>query len=56
VLRAIEKLKSLGGGFGMVKIGATQFVRSVPKEMNTDTNAVIELAQVRARGQPNIYG
>ncbi len=46
LLRAIEKLKTLGGGFGVVKIGTTQFVRSVPKELNTDTNAVIELAQV----------
>ncbi|GAB4814159.1 hypothetical protein N2152v2_001205 [Parachlorella kessleri] len=45
VLRAIEKLKLLGGGFGVFKIGFTQFVRSVPREMNTDTNAVIELAQ-----------
>lgn len=46
LLRAIQKLKSLGGGFGVVRIGGTQFVRSVPTELNTDTNAVIELAQV----------
>ena len=46
LLRAIDKLKVLGGGFGVVRIGAKQFVRSVPTELTTDTNAVIELAQV----------
>lgn len=46
LLRAIEKLQSLGGGYGVVRIGGKQFVRSVPTELNTDTNAIIELAQV----------
>lgn len=50
LVRAIEKLRSLGGGFGVVRIGPRQFVRSVPTELNTDTNAIIELAQVGVGG------
>lgn len=45
VVRAIKKLKVLGGGFDMVAVGATSFVRSVPGELNLDKNRVLELAQ-----------
>ena len=30
-----------------MRIGARQFVRSVPTELSTDSNEVIEMAQVR---------
>lgn len=45
IARAIEKVSVLGGGFGVVKIGGKSFVRSVPAELSTDGNALIELAQ-----------
>ena len=48
LLRAIERLAGLGSGFGVVKIGARQFVRSMPTELSTDSNVLIELAEVRA--------
>lgn len=48
LLRAIEKLSGLGSGFGAVRIGARLFVRSVPTELSTDSNALIELAEVGA--------
>lgn len=48
LLRAIEKLSGLGSGFGAVRIGAKQFVRSVPTELSTDSNALIQLAEVGA--------
>jgi hypothetical protein len=47
LLRAIERLAGLGSGFGVVKIGARQFVRSMPTELSTDSNVLIELAEVR---------
>eukprot|EP01026_Neomeris_dumetosa_P036706 TRINITY_DN29660_c0_g1_i2.p1 TRINITY_DN29660_c0_g1~~TRINITY_DN29660_c0_g1_i2.p1 ORF type:complete len:283 (-),score=27.57 TRINITY_DN29660_c0_g1_i2:239-970(-) len=45
IIRAIKKLKVLGGGFDIVKIGDRSFVRSVPGELNLDKNKIIELAQ-----------
>ncbi|KAL4440286.1 hypothetical protein ABPG75_003287 [Micractinium tetrahymenae] len=45
LVRAIERLAGLGSGFGLVKIGGKQFVRSVPTELSTDSNTLIELAQ-----------
>jgi ESCRT-II complex subunit VPS22 len=47
LVRAIEKLGGLGSGFGVVKIGTRSFVRSVPTEISTDSNRLIELAEVR---------
>lgn len=38
--------QGLGSGFGVVKIGSRQFVRSMPTELSTDSNTLIELAQV----------
>jgi hypothetical protein len=49
LLNAIKQLKVLGGGFGVVTIGAKKLVSSVPRELNRDHNAVFELAQVRSR-------
>lgn len=45
LLRAIEKLQGLGSGFGTVRIGSRLFVRSVPTELSTDSNMLIELAE-----------
>ncbi len=44
ICRAIRKLKVLGGGFDLVAVGRASYVRSVPGELNTDKNRVIELA------------
>ena len=40
--------KVLGGGIGVVTVGGQTLVSSVPHQLSTDTNAVLELAQVRA--------
>ncbi|PRW39352.1 vacuolar sorting-associated 22-like protein 1 [Chlorella sorokiniana] len=45
LLHAIKRLQGLGSGFGVVKIGSRQFVRSMPTELSTDSNTLIELAQ-----------
>ena len=45
ILRAIGKLKALGSGFQIVKIGSQKLVRSVPGELNTDKSVLLELAQ-----------
>ena len=42
--RAMEKLSALGGGLGIVKIGGRPFLRSVPSELSTDGNTLIDLA------------
>jgi len=44
IVRAIEKLSVLGDGLGIVTIGTRPFVRSVPAELSTDGNALIDLA------------
>ncbi|KAI7837848.1 hypothetical protein COHA_008336 [Chlorella ohadii] len=41
----LELSLGLGSGFGVVKIGSRQFVRSMPTELSTDSNTLIELAQ-----------
>jgi ESCRT-II complex subunit VPS22 len=45
-LRAVSKLKSLGGGFEVFTVGRRKLVRSVPTELNRDHNLILELAQV----------
>ena len=47
MLRAIDKLQVLGGGFGVVRVGDRRLVRSVPGELNTDKNQALLLAQGR---------
>ncbi|CAI5951298.1 unnamed protein product [Closterium sp. NIES-64] len=44
--------QSLGGGFAVEKVGATHVVRSLPRELSTDQNDILRLAQVtwQARG------
>ena len=45
-LPLLPTVQGLGSGFGVVKIGSRQFVRSMPTELSTDSNMLIELAQV----------
>lgn len=45
LLRAIGKLKILGGGWAITKVGTRRLVRSVPGELSTDSNALLSLAQ-----------
>lgn len=47
IVAAIKKLKVLGNGFDLVTLGDQLYVRSVPGELNTDKNRVLELAQDR---------
>jgi ESCRT-II complex subunit VPS22 len=47
VRRAVAALGCLGPGFGLVKVGGARLVRSVPLELSTDTNAVLDLARER---------
>mmetsp|Transcript_12492 Transcript_12492/g.45543 ORF Transcript_12492/g.45543 Transcript_12492/m.45543 type:complete len:246 (-) Transcript_12492:1565-2302(-) len=45
LVRAVEKLKVLGGGLGLCEIGKRRFVRSVPTELQRDHTAVLVLAE-----------
>lgn len=42
VLRAIEKLGLLGGGYRVVRVGVELFVMSVPYELNADQTLVLQ--------------
>ena len=53
IMQAIKKLRVLGGGFRVLKLGDQRLVASLPKELNTDKNRVLELAQVSNLGLPN---
>lgn len=44
LLRAIEKLKTLGKGFCLISIGARYLVQSVPTELSLDHTTVIKQA------------
>lgn len=46
ILRAVGTLKPLGSSFSVIKVGSKPFIRSVPKELNTDQSAVLEAVQV----------
>ncbi|KAF9884400.1 hypothetical protein FE257_001800 [Aspergillus nanangensis] len=46
VLRAVKSLEPLGSGFSIVKVGSKQYIRSVPKELNTDQATVLEVIQI----------
>lgn len=46
VLRAVKSLSPLGSGFSVIEIAGKQFIRSVPKELNTDQSTVLEVLQV----------
>ncbi|KAI1847804.1 hypothetical protein JX265_009232 [Neoarthrinium moseri] len=46
VFRAVGTLKPLGGSYSVIKVGNKSYIRSVPKELNTDQSAVLEAVQV----------
>lgn len=46
ILRAVKSLGPLGSGFSIIPIGGKQFIRSVPKELNTDQATVLEVLQL----------
>ncbi|KAK2035207.1 EAP30/Vps36 family protein [Colletotrichum caudatum] len=46
VLRAVGTLKPLGSSHSVIKVGSKPYIRSVPKELNTDQSAVLEAVQV----------
>ena len=48
LVQAIKKLRVLGGGFDVVKVGRKRLVRSIPGELNLDENAA--LADAEANG------
>ncbi|KAM8947825.1 vacuolar-sorting protein SNF8 [Pelodytes ibericus] len=45
VIRAIKKLKVLGSGFGIIPVGGSYLVQSVPAELNMDHTVVLQLAE-----------
>lgn len=42
----METLKPLGSSYSTLKVGSKIYIRSVPKELNTDQSAVLEAAQL----------
>ena len=46
LMRAIKKLKVMGNGFGMIPVGGSYLVQSVPAELNMDHTVVLQLAEV----------
>lgn len=46
ILRAVNTLKPLGSSYSTLKVGHKLYIRSVPKELNTDQSAVLEAAQL----------
>lgn len=46
VVRAVKALSPLGPGFSIVEIGKRQWIRSVPKELNTDQSTVLEAIEI----------
>jgi len=46
ILRAVKSLEPLGSGFSIIRVGSKQYIRSVPKELNTDQATVLEAIQV----------
>ncbi|KAL3492003.1 EAP30/Vps36 family-domain-containing protein [Aspergillus germanicus] len=46
VLRAVNSLEPLGSGFSIILVGRKQYIRSIPKELNTDQSTVLEVIQI----------
>lgn len=46
ILRAVGTLKPLGTSYCIIKVGNKPYIRSVPKELNTDQSAVLEAVQL----------
>lgn len=45
VVRAIKTLKPLGSGYGVVSVGDSRFVRSIPRELDVDQTSLLALAK-----------
>lgn len=46
IVQSVKALGPLGPGFALVEIGKRQWIRSVPKELNTDQSTVLEAMEV----------
>ncbi|KAI9740713.1 MAG: hypothetical protein M1818_004678 [Claussenomyces sp. TS43310] len=46
ILRAVRSLTPLGSSYSILQVGNKTYIRSVPKELNTDQSAVLEAAQL----------
>lgn len=46
ILHAVKALEPLGSGFTIIPLGNKQFIRSIPKELNTDQSTVLEVLQI----------
>jgi ESCRT-II complex subunit VPS22 len=46
ILRAVGTLKPLGSSYSVIKVGSKPYIRSIPKELNTDQSAVLEVVQL----------
>lgn len=42
----MKSLEPLGSGITIINVGSKQFIRSVPKELNTDQATVLEVIQL----------
>lgn len=46
ILRAVRSLEPLASGFSILRVGRKLYIRSIPKELNTDQATVLEAIQV----------
>ncbi|RMJ24290.1 ELL complex subunit Eap30 [Aspergillus sp. HF37] len=46
ILRAVKSLEPLASGFSILRVGRKLYIRSIPKELNTDQAIVLEAIQV----------
>ena len=46
ILRAVKTLKPLGSSYSIIEVGHKMYIRSIPKELNTDQSAVLEATQL----------
>ncbi|GAM43353.1 hypothetical protein TCE0_047r18093 [Talaromyces pinophilus] len=46
ILRAVKSLEPLGSGFSIINVGSKQYIRSIPKELNSDQATVLEVIQL----------
>ena len=46
ILRAVSTLKPLGSSYSTLSVGHKLYIRSIPKELNTDQSSVLEAAQL----------
>jgi len=45
IMEAMDKIKILGSGFGLIQLGKKEYIRSVPCELNNDHHEILMLAQ-----------